>query len=122
MLASLYDSLKNQLLTIDGMTSQPYQTKTGNGPAGGIEQFMLNGRPFVGLRLTDTFLMLYAGPVLGAADQQFRERLKPIQSGKGCLKITRPEKADMAVLSALFTEAAAVFLSTSDTTSGIVPA
>lgn len=106
-------------MAIDGMTAQPHETKTGKGPAGGIQQFMLNGRTFISLRLTDKYLMLHAGPVLGLTNPKYRELL-PIQSGKGCLKITRPEKVDMTVLSALFTEGVAVFQSTSATASSSI--
>lgn len=40
-LHQLYDSLRTDLLAIDGMTSQPYIPATGNAPKGGMEEFKL---------------------------------------------------------------------------------
>lgn len=68
MLGQLYNTIKYQLLAVEGMTSQPYETKTGNGPKGGIEEFTLRDRNFAGLRLTDKCLMLYLSPLLAQDD------------------------------------------------------
>ena len=110
MLEQLYTTLKEQLLAIDGMTSQPYQTKTGTaGPAGGLEQFELNGNYFAALRRTDKYVMVYLGPVLGQRDVNtwYSQQLTPLLKGKGCLKITKPEKMDLSPILALLTEGAA---------------
>lgn len=109
MLEQLYATFRNQLLTIEGMTSQPYQVKTGNGPKGGIEEFALRGKNFAGLRLTDKYIMLYLGPLLEQDDLESRygEQLTSIRSGKGCLKITKPEKTNISLVVALLNEGAA---------------
>ena len=107
-LQHLHDSLRAQLLAIDGMISQPYISATGNTPKGGIEEFKLMGKYFAGLRLTDKFLMLYLMPLYTCPDldAQYSERLKPVRSGKSCLKITKPEKLDREALDALLEKGA----------------
>lgn len=68
MLDQLHKTLEKQLLAIEGMTSQAYQTTTGSVPKGGIEQFVLKGKNFVGIRQTDQYIMIYLGPVLSQRD------------------------------------------------------
>ncbi|GAB2602445.1 hypothetical protein GCM10027190_57620 [Spirosoma areae] len=91
------------------MASQPYVPFTGNGPKGGIEEFNLDGRYFAGLRLTDKYLMLYLTPLytFPDLDAAYGERLKPVRSGKSCLKITKPEKVDRAAVAAILEQGAA---------------
>lgn len=109
MLEQLYATLKDRLLAIEGMTSQPYRAKTGNVPKGGIEEFTLGGKNFASLRLTDKYVMMYLGPLLEQDDlnNRYSQQLATIRSGKGCLKITKPEKTDITPVLALFTEGAA---------------
>ncbi|AKD55190.1 hypothetical protein SD10_10015 [Spirosoma radiotolerans] len=90
------------------MTSQPYHTKAGSGPKGGIEQVMLKGKNFVGLRLTDTYLMVYLGPVRDTT-AWYSQQSMPILKGKGCLKVTKPKKMGLAPVLALVTEGAATW-------------
>ncbi|MBD2700513.1 hypothetical protein IC229_07700 [Spirosoma sp. BT702] len=107
-LQQLHDELRRQLLDIDGMTSQPYVSTTGNTPKGGIEEFKLIGKPFAGLRLTDKFLMLYLMPLHESPnlDAQYGHRLKSVRSGKSCLKITKPEKLDREAVDAILDKGA----------------
>jgi hypothetical protein len=108
-LEQLHTTLREKLLAIEGVNSQPYQTKTGVGPQGGIEDFTLKGKSFVGMRRTDKYIMLYVGPILDIdhlADK-YQQSLAGIRSGKGCLKITKPDKTDLSPVLTLFTEAAA---------------
>lgn len=109
MLEQLYATFKDQLMAVEGMTSQPYQAKKGNASKGGIEEFTLRGRHFAGLRLTDKYVMLYVGPLLEQDDLENRyiQQLTAIRSGKGCLKITKPENTDISPVLALLTEGAA---------------
>jgi len=111
MLDQLYATLREQLLSIEGMTSHPYQTKTGSAPKGGIEQFELKDKNFVGLRMTDNYIMIYLGPVLGQRDKTawYSQQLTPMLNGKGCLKITKPEKTDLTPVLALLDEGAAAW-------------
>lgn len=69
----------------------------------------LRGKHFAGLRLTDKYVMLYVGPLLGQNDLEYRysQQLTAIRSGQGCLKITKPEKTDIAPVLALLAEGAA---------------
>jgi hypothetical protein len=108
MLATLYTTLKVQLLALEGMQSQAYRSASGSSPRGGIEEFQLHGRYFAGLRLTEQYLMVYVGPVLEAtpANSPLLARLQPVRSGKGCLKVTKPEKLDMEAVKALLIQAA----------------
>lgn len=108
----LHDALKAQLLDIDGMTSQPYVSATGNTPKGGIEEFKLVGKYFAGLRLTDTYLMVYLMPLYACPDLdvQYGSRLKSVRSGKSCLKITKPEKLDWEALDAILEKGARSWL------------
>ncbi len=103
MLQELHDSLKEQLLAIDGVVSRPYVSPTENGPKGGIEEFMLDNRYFAGLRLTDKYLMIYLMPLhsFPELDALYGERLKPVRGGKSCLKITKPEKLDREAVDAI---------------------
>ena len=107
-LPQLHDSLRAQLLAIDGMISQPYISATGNTPKGGIEEFKLMGKYFAGLRLTDKFLMLYLMPLYTRPelDAQYGNQLKPVRSGKSCLKITKPEKLDREAIDAILEKGA----------------
>ncbi|MCC5613368.1 hypothetical protein LC612_43505 [Nostoc sp. CHAB 5834] len=112
MFAQFHHSLKEELLAIEGMSTQPYQTKTGNTPQGGIEEFNLHGKYFAGLRLTDKYIMVYLGPVFEQADlaTRYEQQLKSIRSGKACLKITKPEKTDISSIVALIREGARGFI------------
>ncbi len=47
---------------------------------------------------------LYQFPDL---DSQYGERLKPVRSGKSCLKITKPEKLDRDAIRAILKKGAA---------------
>ena len=109
MLEQLYKNLKQHLLAIEGMIAQPYQTKSGKGPEGGIEQFDLKGKNFASMRLTDQYIMLYLGPALGQADPTtwYSQQLKSMLKGKGCLKVVKPEKTDISPVLTLWTEGAA---------------
>lgn len=109
MLEQLYATFKEQLMAVEGMVSQPYQAKTGNAPTGGIDEFILRGKHFAGLRLTDKYVMLYVGPLLEQNDleNRYSQQLTAIRSGKGCLKITKPEKTDITPVLALLAEGAA---------------
>ena len=109
MLQELHDSIKVQLLAIDGMTTQPYVTATGNTPKGGIETFMLAGKYFAGLRLTDKFLMVYLMPLYESPslDAEYGPLLQPVRSGKSCLKITKSEKLDRDALNEVIGQGAA---------------
>ncbi len=111
-LQQLHDSIRAQFLAIDGMTSQPYASSTGNTPKGGIEEFRLVGKYFAGLRLTDKYLMVYLMPlyIFPDLDAQYTERLKAVRSGKSCLKITKPEKLDQEALDDLLEKAARQWL------------
>ncbi|GAA4458048.1 hypothetical protein GCM10023189_29720 [Nibrella saemangeumensis] len=108
MLQTLHDDLRQQLLSIDGMTSRPY-SGTGQTPKGGIEEFLLRDKYFAGLRLTEKHLMLYLMPIYTLPDlnERFAERLKPVRSGKSCLKISRPERLDREALETILTMGAA---------------
>lgn len=109
MLQELHDSLRNDLLAIDGMVSQPHNSATGSNPNGGIDAFKLDGKYFAGLRLTDKHLMVYLTPLyqFPDLDSQYGEQLKPVRSGKSCLKITKPEKLDRDAVRAILEEGAA---------------
>ena len=110
-LQQLHDSLRTQLLAIDGMVSRPYVTATGNTPKGGVEEFKLMDKYFAGLRLTDKFLMVYLMPlyIYPDLDVQYGERLKPVRSGKSCLKITKPEKLDREAIGAVIEQGVAAW-------------
>ncbi|WP_425290832.1 hypothetical protein [Spirosoma linguale] len=109
MLEQLYKSLKEHLLAINGMTAHPYQTKTGKGPEGGIEQFDLEGKNFASMRLTDKYVMIYLGPALGQADPTawYSQQLSGMLKGKGCLKVVNPAKTDISPVLTLWNEGAA---------------
>ena len=108
MLKQLYENIKEHLVAIDGMTTHPYQSKSGKGPQGVIEQFELRSRNFAALRLTDQYMMIYLGPALGQADPTtwYSQQLKRMLKGKGCLKVVRPEKVDISPVLALWSEGA----------------
>ncbi|GAB3694401.1 hypothetical protein GCM10027592_15270 [Spirosoma flavus] len=107
-LQELHDSLREQLLDIDGMTSQPYTSKTGNTPKGGIEEFKLIGQYFAGLRLTDKYLILYLMPLDASPelDAQDKYRIKSVRNGKSCLKITKPDTLDREAIDAILEKGA----------------
>ncbi|UFH54327.1 hypothetical protein [Spirosoma sp. KNUC1025] len=109
MLQQLYDSLKDQLLSIEGIAARPYAAATGNTPKGGIEEFLLNGKHFAGLRLTDKFLMFYLSPLycFPELDAQYADQLKPVRAGKSCLKIAKPEKLDRSAIDAILRKGSA---------------
>lgn len=109
MLQQLHHSLKDQLLAIEGMIVRPYVSASGNAPKGGIDEFLLNGRHFAGLRLTDKYLMLYLSPLhcFPELDARYAERLKSVRAGKSCLKITKPEKLDRSAVDTILKEGAA---------------
>jgi hypothetical protein len=109
MLEQLYQSLKEHLLAIEGMTAHPYQTKSGKGPEGGIEQFDLRDKNFASMRLTNKYVMLYLGPALGQADPTtwYSQQLNSMLKGKGCLKVVKPEKTDISPVLTLWSEGAA---------------